>query len=139
MDPYSLPLKIGFPRRSSARIHPTDQTSIAVDWVFQNEYEKFFDQLRETHIVSKAQHDLWRSIPPGGNVFSHEALVGTSLGTGPSPRRVPSCKTEVADLEFAVGVNQEVARLEVTMNNVSRVNVLETAKGLINKRLEMSV
>jgi hypothetical protein len=35
MDPYSLPLKIGFPRRSSARMHPMDQTSIAVDWVFQ--------------------------------------------------------------------------------------------------------
>jgi hypothetical protein len=28
---YSLPLKIGFPPSSSARIHPTDHTSIAVD------------------------------------------------------------------------------------------------------------
>jgi hypothetical protein len=31
MYPYSLPLKIGFPRSSSARMHPTDQTSMAVD------------------------------------------------------------------------------------------------------------
>jgi hypothetical protein len=28
---YSLPLKIGFPPRSSAKIHPTDHTSMAVD------------------------------------------------------------------------------------------------------------
>ena len=32
---YSLPLKIGFPRRSSARMHPMDQTSMAVDWISQ--------------------------------------------------------------------------------------------------------
>lgn len=28
-DTYSLPLKIGLPAKSSARMHPTDQTSIA--------------------------------------------------------------------------------------------------------------
>lgn len=28
---YSLPLKIGFPPSSSAKIHPTDHTSMAVD------------------------------------------------------------------------------------------------------------
>ena len=95
--------------------------------------------MRGTHVVSKTQHDLWRSIPPSSNVFSHETLVGTSLGVGPSPRRVSSCETEVADLELTVGVDQEVTRLEVTMNDVGGVNVLETAKGLINKRLEMSV
>ena len=93
----------------------------------------------ETHVVGKAQHDLWRSIPPSSNVFGHESLVGTSLGVGTSPRRVSPRETEVADLELTVGVNQEVTRLEIAMNNVSGVDVLETAKGLINKRLEMSV
>ena len=95
--------------------------------------------MRETHVVGETQHDLWRSIPPGSDVFSHEALVRTSLRTGTSPRGVSPRETEVADLELTVGVNQEVTRLEITVNNISGVDVLETAKGLINKRLEMSV
>jgi len=120
-------------------MHPTDQTSMAVDWSSGNEHQKITDLPRETHVVGETQHDLWCSIPPGSDVFGHEALVGTGLGTGTSPRRVSSRETEVTDLEFAVGINQEVTRLKVAVNNVSGVNVLETAKGLINKRLEMSV
>jgi hypothetical protein len=66
-------------------------------------------------------------------------LVGASLGVGTSPRRVSSCETEVTDFELTISIDQEIARLEVTMDDVSGVDVLETAKGLINKRLEMSV
>jgi len=90
-------------------------------------------------VVGETQHDLWRSIPPGSNVFGHETLVRASLGVGTSPRRISSCETEVADFELTVGINQEVTRLEVTMDDVSGMNVLETTEGLINKRLEMSV
>ena len=43
------------------------------------------------------------------------------------------------DFELTVIIDQEVARLEVTGNDVRGVNVLETAKGLMNKRPEMSV
>jgi hypothetical protein len=91
------------------------------------------------HVVGKTQHDLWGSVPPGSNVLSHKTLIRATFGAGTSARSVPSRKTEVADFELTVRVNQEVTRLEVTMNNVSGVNVLETAKGLINKGLEMSV
>jgi len=90
-------------------------------------------------VVGETQHDLGGSVPPGGNVFGHETLIRTTLGAGTSTRSIPSRKAKVADFELTVRINQEVTRLEVTMNNVSGVNVLETAKGLINKRLEMSV
>ena len=43
------------------------------------------------------------------------------------------------DFELTVIIDQEVTRLEVTGNDVRGVNVLETAKGLMNKRPEMSV
>ena len=48
-------------------------------------------------------------------------------------------RDQVADFGLTVGVDQEVTRLEVTVNDASRVNVLETAEGVINKRLEMIV
>jgi hypothetical protein len=66
-------------------------------------------------------------------------LVGTPLVVGTPTGRVSSCETEVADFEFTVRVDQEVTRLEVAMDNVGGMNVLETAKGLINEGLEMSV
>ena len=43
------------------------------------------------------------------------------------------------DFELMVIIDQEVTQLEVTGNDVRGVNVLETAKGLMNKRPEMSV
>ena len=48
-------------------------------------------------------------------------------------------RDQVADFGLTVGIDQEVTRLEVTVNDASRVNVLETAEGVINKRLEMIV
>ena len=66
-------------------------------------------------------------------------MVRTTLGVGASTRSVSSGETEVAYFEFTVSVNQKVTRLEVTMNNVGGMDVLETAEGLINKGLEMSV
>ena len=48
-------------------------------------------------------------------------------------------RDQVADFGLTVGVDQEVTRLEVTVNDASRLNVLETAEGVINRRLEMSV
>ena len=95
--------------------------------------------MRETHVAGEAQHDLWRSIPPSSNVFSDEISVETSLSVGTSPRRISSCETEVQDFELTVIIDQEVTQLEVTGNDVRGVNVLETAKGLMNKRPEMSV
>lgn len=95
--------------------------------------------MRDAHIVGKTQHDLGRPVPPSGDVFSHETLIRTTLCIGASTRSVSPREAEVADFELTVRINQEVTRLKVAMNDVSGVDVLETAKSLINKGLEMSV
>ena len=71
-------------------------------------------------------------IPLSSNAFSHETLAGTSPGVDSSFRRVSPREIEVADFGLTVGVDQEVTRLELTVNDVSRANALEAAKGLIN-------
>ena len=71
-------------------------------------------------------------IPLSSNASSHETLAGTSPGVGSSFRRVSSREIEVADFGLTVGVDQEVTRLELMVNDVSRANALEAAKGLIN-------
>ena len=48
-------------------------------------------------------------------------------------------ETEVADLELTVGIDEEVARLEITMENVCGMDVFETAQGLIDEGLEVGV
>ena len=48
-------------------------------------------------------------------------------------------EANVAHFEFAVNVNQEVTRIEVTTNDVGGLNALETAKSLTNKRRKMGV
>ena len=52
---------------------------------------------------------------------------------------VASCQAKVADLEFAVGIDEKVTRLEVAVKNVGGVDVFETTESLINEGLEMSI
>lgn len=59
-----------------------------------------------THVVGETEHDLGRSVPPSGDVFSHETLVRTALGAGTSTGSVSPCETEVADFEFTVRIDQ---------------------------------
>ena len=48
-------------------------------------------------------------------------------------------RDQVAGFRLIVGIDQDVTQLEVAVNDTSRVNVLETAEGVINKRLEMII
>ena len=77
----------------------------------------------QTHVVGEAQHDFRSAVPSGGHVFRHEALVSGRLG-GTATRRITSCKAEITDLEFAVGIHEEVSRLEIPMQHVCRVDIL---------------
>jgi hypothetical protein len=40
---------------------------------------------------------------------------------------------KVADLEITIAVQQDVARLEIAVNHVGRVNVLQASKDLVRK------
>jgi hypothetical protein len=90
------------------------------------------------NVVRKAQHDLRSSVPSRSNIFRHETLVSGRLG-GASTGSEASSKTEIADLEFAIGINKQVTWLEIAVQNVCRVNVLQATKCLVQEGLEMRV
>ena len=71
-------------------------------------------------------------------MFSHETLVEAALGAATSPGEHPHARPKSQTLS-PVAVNQKVTRLGVMVDGVDGVNVLETARDLINKKPGMSV
>lgn len=59
------------------------------------------------------KHNLWRTVVAGGNVSSHLGVLYTG-------------QAEVADLQIAILVDKDVARLQVTVNDTSGVNIFQT-------------
>ena len=84
-----------------------------------------------THIVRKVEHDLGCAIPSHRNVFGHELVRGYLV----KPARLP----EIANLELAVRIHEEITGLEVAMQYISRVDVFQTAERLVDERLEVLV
>ena len=60
------------------------------------------------------------------------------LALAPPPGEYPRARAK-SQILSSVSVGQELDQLEVAMNDVSGVDVLETAKDLISKRPETSV
>jgi hypothetical protein len=85
---------------------------------------------QKAHVVCKTQHNFGCSVPSSSDVLRHESLATSGLGST-AIRAVASSQTKIADLEFAVGVDEEIPRLEITVENVGGVDVLEPAEGLI--------
>jgi len=73
-------------------------------------------------VLLPSEHDF------GGSVVSRRDITGHLgiLNTG---------KTKVANLQVAVLVDQDVAGLQVTVDNTSRVNVFQTTKDLVEEVL----
>jgi hypothetical protein len=65
-------------------------------------------------ILLPGEHNLRCSVVSRRDVSSHLGVLYTG-------------ETEVADLEIAVFVDEDVAGLEITVDNTSRVDVFETA------------
>jgi hypothetical protein len=85
----------------------------------------------QTHVICKAKHDLWGAIPPRRDVFGHKALLLRLIKT---PR-----KPEIANFELAVRVHQQIARLKVAVEYISRVDVFQAAQRLVDERLEVRI
>lgn len=83
-------------------------------------------RLRITYIVREAQHDLWRAVPSSSDIFGHEALVSGGLGgwCSSASGSVSTSQTKVANLQLAIGVDQQVAGLQVSVQDIGRVDVL---------------
>ena len=88
-------------------------------------------RFRQTHVVRKAEHDFRCAVPPRRDVLGHESLLLRLV----EPAREP----EIANLELAIGVHEQVARLEIAVQHVGRVDVFEAAERLVNEGLEMRV
>lgn len=93
---------------------------------------------KATDIVGKAKHDFRGPIPPRGDVFGHEARVTCDSG-GSSARGITSGQAKVTDLEFTIGVDQKVTWLQIPVQHIRGMDVLETAQGLVNEGLKVSV
>ena len=100
--------------------------------------ESDFIAERVTYIVGKAKHNLRGTIPSCGDIFGHEPRVTSDSG-GSSARGITSGQAKVTDLEFTVSINQKIARLQIPVQDVRGVDIFESAQGLINEGLKMSV
>jgi hypothetical protein len=84
-------------------------------------------------VALEAQHDLGCSVPPRSDVLGH--VSGILLRV----HGKTSSQSKIADLKFAVGVYEQIAGLQVTMEDVRGVDVLQTTQDLVYKRLEVGV
>ena len=84
-------------------------------------------------VALEAEHDLGRTVPPCSDILGH--VTGVLVGVN----RKATGEAKVGNLELAVCVDEQVARFEVTVENVGRVDVLETTEDLVDERLEVSV
>lgn len=73
-------------------------------------------------------HDFRGTVPASYDVLGEVLLL---LET--------TSKTEIADLEVAVGVEEKVGRFEVTVDDVSGVDVLQTTENLVNEVLDVFI
>lgn len=64
-------------------------------------------------ILLPGEHDLGRSVVSRGDVAGHLGILDTG-------------QTEIADLEVAVLVDEDVAGLEIAVDDAGRVDILET-------------
>lgn len=84
-------------------------------------------------VTLETQHDLWCSVPSGGDILSHVACVFLGIH-GES-----SCEPKIADLELAVSIYEQITRLQVSVQDIGGVNVLQSAQDLVNEGLEMCI
>ena len=93
-----------------------------------------------TYIVGETKHNFRCTVPTSCDIFSHESLVWCSTSAcSISSRGVSSCKTEVANFQFTVGIDQEITRFEVPVEDICGMDVFETTQGLIDEGLEVGV
>lgn len=84
-------------------------------------------------VALEAKHDLGCTVPPCRNIFRHVSRI--LLGIDGETSR----EAKVGNLEFAIGIYQQVSGLQVTVEHVGRVNVLETAEDLVDEGLEVGI
>ena len=133
---HSLPLKIGLLPSSSARIQPIDQTSTAREReALRRRYRhslavvyRLFDNMTSGalyHLVATSAVSL--IILASADRLTLRQLQIVILPLLARYRLVSSCQPEVADLKLAIGVDKEVARFQISVDDIGRMDVLRSA------------
>ena len=78
-------------------------------------------------VSAEREHELGRSIPARCDVLRHK--VGVFVGGCRDTAR----HAEIANFQIAIGVNEQIRRFQIAMQNAGRVNVLDAAQYLIEK------
>ena len=86
-------------------------------------------------VLLKCQHDFGCTVPASSDVFGHE----TSFGSRWFRRLNRASETKIANLEIAIGVEQQVGWFEVPMDNVSGMQCLEGTQGLVDEVLSVII
>lgn len=84
-------------------------------------------------VALETQHDLRRTVPSCRDILGHVASI--LLGVN----RETTGQTKVTNLQLAVCIDKKVTGLQITVQYVSRVDVLQTAEDLIDKGLEVCI
>lgn len=71
-------------------------------------------------VALEAKHNLRSTVPSRGNVLCHVSCVLIRVDGE------ASSETKVANLELAIGIDKQVAGLEISVEDIGRVDVLET-------------
>lgn len=118
-------------------------------------------------VLLPRQHDLRCPVPSGCNIFRQEALLERNRRKAtpglqsslPQPKSKAGIKgvkykygtdlifvgpgatseTQIADFQVAVGVDQEIAGLEISVHDVGGVDVLEAAEDLVHEILHVFI
>jgi hypothetical protein len=91
-----------------------DLVEIVVTWKQRSTAQKFSEDTADTPhvksicVVTGIQDNFWSSVPPGDDVFS-QSCCGLFISSGQS---------EIANLEIAIFVEQQVAGLQVSVDDV---------------------
>lgn len=84
-------------------------------------------------VTLETQHDLGCTIPSGCNILGHVPRIFLRV------HRETSGQSKIANLQLTIGIDQQVTRFQIAMENVGRVNIFQTAEDLVDEGLEMCI
>jgi hypothetical protein len=84
-------------------------------------------------IALETQHDLRRPVPSRRHIFGHVSRIFFRI------HAETSGQPEIGNLQLTIGIHQQVAGLEVAMQDVGAVDVLQAAQDLIDEGLEVGI
>ena len=95
-------------------------------------------QIYRLSVAARAKYNLRGSVPASYNILRKMVLVlcvCVDVGSIASILVDASRETKVTDLEVAVRVDEQIARLDVPVHNVGRVHEKEAAQELVHEVL----